>query len=140
MRRLAAAALTACALAGTLAACGGSAPATRRVAQTQRLSAQAEQEAALEAATVRAADCAFWDHASTAQRTHLLGEMRRFFGAPVDSETAPGAYGTALPDARAVEVLDAGCSPSYAGSFKLYKLYGRAAAFTEPASDSASDR
>ena len=40
------------------------------------------------------------------------------------------AYGTVLSDAEATRLFNTYCSRSYAGSFTLYKLYARAAAFT----------
>jgi hypothetical protein len=56
--------------------------------------------------------------------------MRRFFGAPVDSAGAPGANGPVLTNRQARTLFRGYCRQPFAGPFKLYKLYGRAAAFT----------
>jgi hypothetical protein len=79
---------------------------------------------------VRVADCRLWRVLSGESRGRLVAAMRRFFGAPVD---APHLRGQTLSDAQALKLFDAYCARPFASAFKLYKIYGRAAAFT-PAS------
>lgn len=78
-------------------------------------------------ATIRAADCRLWRRLSTGQRQNLLVSFRSFFGARVD---VPGTRGQILGDRRATALLGGYCRHRYASAFKLYKIYGRAAAFT----------
>jgi hypothetical protein len=98
-------------------ACGGSEPSSNT------------ESSAAAAATVRTANCTDWSAASSEQRRQLVSGMREFFSGQVDT---PGLHGTALPDARAIRLLDSQCAQSYAGAFSLYRLYGNAAAFTNP--------
>jgi hypothetical protein len=100
-----------------LGGCGGSDP-----------SPSSESSAAV-AATVRTANCTDWKAASSAQQRQLVAGMREFFSGQVDT---PGLRGTALPDARAINIFDSSCAQPYAGAFSLYRLYGNAAAFTNP--------
>lgn len=81
------------------------------------------------AATVRTATCTDWHGAATVQRWRLVRGMRAFFGGKVDS---PGARGQVLPNARAYRLFNSYCEPSYAAGFDLYRIYGNAAAFTNP--------
>jgi hypothetical protein len=57
--------------------------------------------------TLQTADCDQWHELRPASRRQLVEQMTLFF-----------------------HVLANGCRPAYAGAVKLYKLYGRAAAFT----------
>jgi hypothetical protein len=84
---------------------------------------------ATDATSVRTATCASWKVASADERTRLVVGLREFFGGQVDS---PGARGQVLPDARARKLFDAYCAQRYAAAFNLYRLYGNAAAFTNP--------
>lgn len=105
----------ACAL--SIAACGGSdkpKPAVKPASQ----------------ATIRAADCNLWHVLKPGERASLLAGLHVFFGAAVDNDQGRGAI---LADDKATAVIDGACRPSYAGAFKLYKIYGRAAAFTPQA-------
>lgn len=77
--------------------------------------------------TLQTADCGQWRELRPASRRALVEQMTRFFGARVDAQYGRGQT---LPPERAVAVLTDGCRPAYAGAVKLYKLYGRAAAFT----------
>jgi hypothetical protein len=63
---------------------------------------------------------------STSRRA-LVEQMRVFFGAQVSDQYG---HGQTLSTDQAFHVLTNGCRPAYAGAVKLYKLYGRAAAFT----------
>jgi hypothetical protein len=79
-------------------------------------------------ATVQLADCDQWHELRAASRTQLIAGMRGFFGARVDG--VGHGYGETLTDAQAGRLLDSACKPRWAARFKLYKIYGRAAAFT----------
>jgi hypothetical protein len=85
---------------------------------------------AAQAATVRTATCDSWNAASRAEQDRLVVGMRGFFGGQVDS---PGLRGQVLPDAKARQLFDSYCAQPFAGAFSLYRLYGDAAAFTNPA-------
>lgn len=102
-----------------LSACGGGSDHVRRTKHVR----------ALPAATVQLADCNAWNVLRAPERRQLLAGMRGFFGGPVDHGNGNGEV---LADAQATELLDSACKPRWAGRFKLYKIYGRAAAFTPP--------
>lgn len=80
-------------------------------------------------ATVRTATCNSWTAATRAEQDRLVLGMREFFGGRVDS---PGERGQTLPDAKARKLFNSYCAQSFAGAFDLYRLYGNAAAFTNP--------
>lgn len=84
---------------------------------------------AAQAATVRTATCASWNAAPRAEQDQLVVGMREFFGGQVDS---PGLRGQVLPDAKARQLFDSYCAQRFSGAFNLYRLYGNAAAFTNP--------
>ncbi len=77
--------------------------------------------------TVQAADCRAWRALRPASRRALVEQLRLFFGARVSHDYGRGQI---LPDDRALRLVAGACRPGYAAAFKLYKLYGRAAAFT----------
>jgi hypothetical protein len=104
-----------------LAACGGRSSASTSTAA--RAPARYQP-------TVRSASCLDWRRETTAERAALLAAMRGFFGGQVDSSSAPGANGPVLDDRHATTLLDGYCRQPFAAAFKLYKIYGRAAAFT----------
>jgi hypothetical protein len=97
-----------------LAGCGGSTPHAAPATTTPL-------------ATVRTADCKLWRLISTPERQGLLAAFKQFFGRPVDPAHGHGAV---LSDTQANRLFDGYCRQSFAGAFKLYKLYGRAVAFT----------
>jgi hypothetical protein len=88
-----------------------------------------DRSATQEAATVRTATCASWKVAPQAERDDLVVGMREFFGGQVDS---PGMRGQVLSDARARRLFDSYCAQPFSAAFSLYRLYGNAAAFTNP--------
>jgi hypothetical protein len=112
------AALGIAAAAATLTACGGGGS-----------SASDASTSAAAAATVRTATCGSWTAASAEEQAQLVRGMREFFGGQVDS---PGMHGQVLPDRQATQLFDSYCAESFAGAFSLYRLYGNAAAFTNP--------
>jgi hypothetical protein len=75
---------------------------------------------------LRLADCADWQAADVAERLGTVRQLRDFAGGPTGS---PAGRGTTLEDERAYDLLQGYCSAEFAESFKLYKLYTRAAAF-----------
>jgi hypothetical protein len=78
--------------------------------------------------SVRQADCTDWKKGSEDQRENMVFALRKFARGPVGS-SAGIQRGPVLDDDRAYKVLDSYCSRYFARGFKLYKLYGRAAAF-----------
>jgi hypothetical protein len=62
-------------------------------------------------------------------RQAVLDELHGFYGGPVSGRGRTQAYGTVLTDEQATKLFDSYCGRPYAGSFTLYKLYARAAAF-----------
>jgi hypothetical protein len=89
----------------------------------------ASSVAAAAAETVRTATCSSWNVAPKSAQDALLVGMRDFFGGQVDT---PGLRGQVLPDAKARRLFDSYCAQPYAAAFNLYRLYGNAAAFTNP--------
>ena len=79
--------------------------------------------------TVRTATCTSWNAAARSEQDALVVGMREFFGGQVDT---PGERGQVLPDARARRLFNSYCAQPFAGAFNLYRLYGNAAAFTNP--------
>jgi hypothetical protein len=77
--------------------------------------------------TLQTADCDQWHELRPASRRQLVEQMTLFFGARVNDQYGRGQT---LSTGQAFRVLANGCRPAYAGAVKLYKLYGRAAAFT----------
>jgi len=67
---------------------------------------------------------------SSGERHSLLVGFKGFFGARVGAASPAGQRGSVLDEQRAKAVLNRYCRLRFAGSFKLYKIYGRAAAFT----------
>ncbi|MEA2347220.1 MAG: hypothetical protein QOG62_1007 [Thermoleophilaceae bacterium] len=78
-------------------------------------------------------DCRDWNDTDARDRYQVIGALESFYGGPISSgqgsaaRTAPGPV--IAPD-DAYALFERACKPSYAAAFKLYKLYGRAAAFT----------
>jgi hypothetical protein len=91
--------------------------------------------AAADPATVRTSECHDWKTLSPAERRRLVTGMRDFFGGQVDQ---PGAHGQVLPDKAAFTLFDSYCRPPYADGFALYRIYGNAAAFTNPSTKGQS--
>jgi hypothetical protein len=81
---------------------------------------------------LQAADCDLWKVMDGPERRGLLAGLKRFFGARVDASSTAGQRGAVLSDPQATRLFTSYCRQSFAGAFKLYKIYGRAAAFTAP--------
>jgi hypothetical protein len=75
---------------------------------------------------LRLADCDDWKQASVRERFGTVRDLRGFAGGPVGPS---GGHGATLEDDKAYELLDNYCRADLARSFKLYKLYARAASF-----------
>jgi hypothetical protein len=107
-KRLAAAAAAAVGLA--LGGCGGdTAPADQGVGGNTPL---------------RLANCDDWNGSGVEERLNTVAQLRDLNAGPSEEVSGP-----VLDDDQAYDVLEAQCDPEFAGAFKLYKLYGRAAAF-----------
>src|SRR4051812_33602013 len=110
--------------AASLASCGGSDSA----AQNQQAAGNAGPGIG---ARIQTADCTDWRQATTPERLATIGQLRDFFGGPVSTgENGPNPPGPVLDDEQAYTLIDGYCKASFASAFKLYKLYGRAAAFS----------
>jgi hypothetical protein len=81
-------------------------------------------------ALLQSADCNLWRVMSASERRSLLAGFENFFGARVGAANTAGQRGSVLSEKRANAVLTSYCRLPFAGAFKLYKIYGRAAAFT----------
>jgi hypothetical protein len=77
---------------------------------------------------MQTADCNLWRVLPDAGRRKVLAAFRSFFGASVPG--APSMRGPVLSNKQAQSLFTSYCRQSFAGAFKLYKIYGRAAAFT----------
>jgi hypothetical protein len=73
---------------------------------------------------VQFADCGDWNDGTRDERVATIAALRGQL-TPTRSETAASP----LPDERAYAILEKACSPAYAESLRLYKLYVRAQAF-----------
>jgi hypothetical protein len=77
-------------------------------------------------APINLADCTNWNDASVEERLGTIAQIREFTGGPIAGTEASGAV---LEDQEAYDLFENACSQDFARAFKLYKLYGRAAAF-----------
>jgi hypothetical protein len=75
---------------------------------------------------VRLASCSDWKSAGPAQRSAIIEAVQEVSGGPTGS---PAGRGAVLKTDDAYDLFEAQCRPDYATSFRLYKLYTRAAAF-----------
>jgi hypothetical protein len=70
------------------------------------------------------AQCSDWRGATRAQRLATIHDIRQQVNLKDSAVRTPE-----LSDRAAYEVLENTCSKDFAGSFRLYKLYARAASF-----------
>jgi hypothetical protein len=77
------------------------------------------------------ADCTDWNEGSVEERVGTIDQIREFTGAPI---AGTAASGRTLGDEQAYDLFERYCANEFARGFKLYKLYGRAAAFSGPSS------
>jgi hypothetical protein len=78
--------------------------------------------------TLQTATCTDWRKGTDFQRRRTVVQLRRFAGGPIGSSSGI-QRGPVLDDERAYKVLQSYCVNKFAGAFRLYKLYERAAAF-----------
>jgi hypothetical protein len=78
------------------------------------------------------ADCNDWNQANTEQRLGTIKELKGFAGGPIvgNNASSPAGTGSVLDDKDAYNLFNRYCAAGFAGGFKLYKLYQRAAAFS----------
>lgn len=78
-------------------------------------------------APINLADCRDWKDGSVEERLGTVAAIREFTGGSVAGTEGSGAV---LSDDRAYDLFENYCENEFARGFKLYKLYGRAAAFS----------
>jgi hypothetical protein len=119
-RRRAAAGLCALAGAALIAGCGGASGNPPQVDVGPNVGQP-----------ISLADCHDWNQANTEQRLGTIKQLKDFAGGPIvgNSATAPSGTGAVLDDKQAYDLFNRYCAASFAGAFKLYKIYERAAAF-----------
>jgi len=116
--RAAALLAAAAAAAAVMAGCGGDEPSAAAPPEGKPVGPETQ------GSVVQYADCGDWRGASLADKRATVVALRGQL-TPQTSETAASP----LPDERAVAILQKACSPSFAKSLRLYKLYVRAQAF-----------
>jgi hypothetical protein len=79
-------------------------------------------------APINLADCTDWKQASVDQRLGTIEQLKNYVGAPV---AGTGGSGGTLDDDKAYDLFENYCANEFARGFKLYKLYSRAAAFSD---------
>lgn len=109
------------ALALALGACGEGGDDDRSLA------ASASDQGVQLSDPINLADCTDWKRGSVEERVGTIAAIRDFTGGHVAGSQASG---TVLPDDRAYDLFENYCENEFARGFKLYKLYGRAAAFS----------
>jgi len=77
-------------------------------------------------APINLADCTNWNDASVEERLGTVAQIEEFTGGPIAGTEGSGRI---LEEQEAYDMFERACEPDYARAFKLYKLYGRAAAF-----------
>jgi len=110
------AAIVAVIAAAALPGCGGESDGAASAGQGVQLSAP-----------INLADCRDWNGGSVEERLGTIEAIRDFTGGSVAGSQGRGRT---LTDERAYELFENYCENEFARGFKLYKLYGRAAAFS----------
>lgn len=106
-------------VAAALAGCGGSG------SEEQAASGGGPDISGL---PINLADCEDWNDASVEERLATVAQIRDYTGGPVGG--TGGGTGAVLDDEKAYDFFESYCENQFARGFKLYKLYGRAAAFS----------
>jgi hypothetical protein len=73
---------------------------------------------------LRLANCDDWNSSGPDERLVTIGQLE-----DLNAGQSTEFRGRVLDEDQAYDILDGQCEPEFAGAFKLYKLYGRAAAF-----------
>jgi len=76
---------------------------------------------------IQLANCTDWENGSVEERLGTIRQIREFFGGSVPGT---GGTGTTLDDEDAYDLFEGFCRAEYARGFTLYRLYTRAAAFS----------
>jgi hypothetical protein len=76
------------------------------------------------------ATCSDWNGGTRAQRVATIHDIRQQINLKDSAVQTPE-----MSDGAAYRVLDSICGRNFAGSFRLYKLYARAATFSPLAED-----
>jgi hypothetical protein len=79
-------------------------------------------------APINLADCTDWKQASLDQRLATIEQLKDYVGGPVTGTEGTGGI---LEDDKAYDLFENYCAEEFARGFKLYKLYSRAAAFSD---------
>jgi hypothetical protein len=91
-------------------------------------SAEQSQQGPQLSARINLADCRDWNDGSVDERLGTIRGIREFLGGPVPGT---GGTGAVLEDEQAYDLFEGWCENEFARGFKLYKLYARAAAFSD---------
>ena len=102
-------------LAAGFAACGGDAAGEEQVQGLGEVKV---------GSVAPLAQCRDWNSGTEAEKLATIEDIR----SQINLEDAP-VRAPALSDEQAYEVLERGCAPAHAASFRLYRLYAQAAAF-----------
>lgn len=78
---------------------------------------------------INLADCTDWNEGSVEERLGTIEAIREFTGGPI---AGTAGSGRTISDEQAYDLFENYCENEFARGFKLYKLYGRAAAFSGP--------
>lgn len=78
---------------------------------------------------INLADCTDWKQGSVEERLGTIEQIREFTGGSIAGSDASGRT---ISDDQAYDLFENYCENEFARGFKLYKLYGRAAAFSGP--------
>ena len=77
---------------------------------------------------VQLANCTDWKRGTIRERYGTIEDIRSFASGPAGDN--PGGHGATLEDDKAYRLFENTCKNDYARGFKLYKLYTRAAGFS----------
>jgi len=77
---------------------------------------------------IQLANCTDWKNGSVEERLGTIRRIREFFGGSVPGT---GGSGRVLEDEQAYDLFEGFCRAEYARGFTLYRLYTRAAAFSQ---------
>jgi hypothetical protein len=100
-----------------LAGCGGGDGSAQRSLQGPQLGDP-----------INLADCRDWNAGTVDERLGTIRGIREFLGGSVPGT---GGTGRTLDDEQAYDLFEGWCENEFARGFKLYKLYARAAAFSD---------
>jgi hypothetical protein len=77
---------------------------------------------------IQLANCTDWQNGSVEERLGTIKQIREYFGGSVPGT---GGTGSVLDDEQAYDLFEGFCRAEYARGFTLYRLYTRAAAFSD---------